>query len=406
MDNTATMVDKAKSFVFDAFKNRDVTKLHYHNLKHTQAVVAAADEIGKHTRLTAEEREIVLLAAWFHDLGYLESRKNHELHSAKMAEKFLEENGYPIEKTDKVKSCIAATKVPTSPANRMQEVLCDADMIHLAGADYRHRSNHLRQEMDEDSEEKISEKKWLKSNLGFLKNHQFYTDYAIEKYGPAVTENYRHLKEDIKGKDKSKKKKKLRKKVAKLERKVEKAKRGKPSRGIETMFRLTSKNHIELSAMADSKANIMISINAIILSVVLSLLIRKLEEYPHMTIPAILLTVVALATIVLAVLATRPNVTKGRVEKEDILKKKGNLLFFGNFYKMKVEDYEWGVSQMREDADYLYGSLTRDIFYLGVVLHEKYRLLRICYTVFMFGFVISVIAFVVAQIFFAAPYPY
>lgn len=198
----------------------------------------------------------------------------------------------------------------------------------------------------------------------------------------------------------------LEEKVSKLREKVKKAKELKPTRGIETMFRITSKNHMELSAIADNKANIMISINSIILSVMVSVLIRKLEEYPHMTIPAVLLTVVCLTTIVFAVLATRPNVSKGKFERNDITNKETNLLFFGNFHRMNLQDYQWAMKEMLKDGEYLYGSMIKDIYFLGAVLGKKYRLLRISYTIFMFGFVFAVLGFIIAELFFKSPYPY
>ena len=163
---------------------------------------------------------------------------------------------------------------------------------------------------------------------------------------------------------------------------------------------------MELSAIADNKANIMISINSIILSVLVSVLIRKLEEYPHMTVPAILLTIVCLTTIVFAVLATRPNVSKGKFERMDIINKETNLLFFGNFHRMNLKDYQWGMKEMLQDADYLYGSMIKDIYFLGAVLGKKYRLLRMSYTIFMFGFVLSILGFIIAELFFKSPYPY
>ena len=198
----------------------------------------------------------------------------------------------------------------------------------------------------------------------------------------------------------------LEEKITKLKKKVKKTKELTPTRGIETMFRTTSKNHMELSAIADNKANIMISINSIILSVLVSVLIRKLEEYPHMTVPAVLLTVVCLTTIVFAVLATRPNVTSGKFKHEDIINKKANLLFFGNFHRMNLDDYKWGMTEMLKDADYLYGSMIKDIYFLGAVLGKKYRLLRMSYTIFMFGFVMSILGFIIAELFFKSPYPY
>lgn len=198
----------------------------------------------------------------------------------------------------------------------------------------------------------------------------------------------------------------LKEQVAELKQKVKEAKGQTPTRGIETMFRLTSKNHMELSAMADNKANIMISINSIILSVMVSVLIRKLEEYPHMTVPAVLISVVCLVTIIFAVLATRPNVTHGKFERQEITNKETNLLFFGNFHKMRLDDYQWAMKEMLKDGDYLYSSMIKDIYFLGAVLGKKYRMLRMCYTIFMFGFVISILGFIIAELFFKSAYPY
>jgi hypothetical protein len=95
-------------------------------------------------------------------------------------------------------------------------------------------------------------------------------------------------------------------------------------------------------------------------------------------------------------LATRPNLSKGRFLREDIKQKRTNLLFFGNFHSMSVEEYEWAMKEMMKDADYLYGSLIKDIYYLGSVLGRKYKFLRISYNIFMFGFVLSVLSFIVA----------
>jgi hypothetical protein len=102
----------------------------------------------------------------------------------------------------------------------------------------------------------------------------------------------------------------------------------------------------------------------------------------------------------LAILATRPNVSSGVFTDQDVLSKKTNLLFFGNFHKMKLDRYEWGMKEMMKDGDYLYSSLIKDIYYLGVVLGKKYKLLRACYTFFMIGFVISILAFVCAMLLF------
>jgi hypothetical protein len=151
-----------------------------------------------------------------------------------------------------------------------------------------------------------------------------------------------------------------------------------------------------LSGMADTKANIMISINSIILSILVGILIRKFEEYPNLVIPTLIIVTVSLCAIVFSVLATRPNISSGKFTRDDIINKRTNLLFFGNFHKMKLDDYMWGMKEMMKDSEYLYGSLIKDIYFLGVVLGKKYRFLRISYTIFMFGFVIAILSFLLA----------
>lgn len=160
------------------------------------------------------------------------------------------------------------------------------------------------------------------------------------------------------------------------------------------MFRTTSVNHLRLSEMADNKAHILLTINSIIVSILVALLFRRLDGDSQLLIPGLMFITTSLITIVFAVLVTRPNVTSGVFTKEDIRNKTANLLFFGNFHRMNLEDYQWGVKQMMDDADFLYGSMTRDIYNLGVVLGRKYKLLRYAYTFFTVGFIISALSFV------------
>ena len=168
------------------------------------------------------------------------------------------------------------------------------------------------------------------------------------------------------------------------------------SKGIQTMLKTASSNHLRLSYMAHRKANILISVNAIIISVSISVLFRKFDETPFLVVPTIIFLAFSVVTIVFSIIATRPTITSGEFSKEDITNKKVNLLFFGNFYKATLADYNWGMSIMMRDPDYLYGSLIKDVYYLGVVLARKYKLLRIAYNIFMAGIVISVIAFTIA----------
>ncbi|EPR73799.1 Metal-dependent phosphohydrolase [Winogradskyella psychrotolerans RS-3] len=162
------------------------------------------------------------------------------------------------------------------------------------------------------------------------------------------------------------------------------------------MYRVQLKNHIELSAIADTKANILLSVNAIIISVALSNLIPKLDNPSNLFLvyPTLILMLFSVASVVLSVLSTRPKISNVAITKEMIKEKKTNILFFGNFHKMNLQDFEWGIDYLMDNEETLYNSLTKDLYFLGLVLNRKYKLLRITYTVFMFGIIISASAFI------------
>lgn len=166
--------------------------------------------------------------------------------------------------------------------------------------------------------------------------------------------------------------------------------------GIQTMLRITSTNHIRLSEMADTKANILISVNAIIISVILSVLLPQLHSENYLTIPALIFLAVAVSTIVVAITAIKPKLNRGTFKLQDIEDKKINLLFFGNFHKMPLQNYDLAMRIMMRDPDYLYRSMIKDIYYLGVALGKKYRLVRLAYNIFMVGLIVSIIAFSIA----------
>ncbi|UZR92924.1 Pycsar system effector family protein [Chondrinema litorale] len=396
-----SILESVESYVKHFLKERLPQNKEYHDSEHTMRVAQAAKEIGIAEGLTTEELEILQIAAWFHDTGHIETESGHEEISAKMAGKFLKEHAFPEQKIKKVKDAIRATKMPQSPKNKLEKVLCDADLSHLGSNEFFEVSASLRRELHSLREEDLSDEDWIKKDLEFLKQHEYFTEYGRTTYSERKKKNLKKLEKKLKKLDKEKDEALLKElnvdetELKQLKKKLQKVE-GRPERGIETMFRTTSKNHVDFSSMADSKANIMISVNSIIITIIVGVLMRKLDNNPHLIAPTIILLIVCLASIVFAILATRPNITSGRFSKDDIKQKKANLLFFGNFHKMQLSDFEWGMKEMINDSDYLYGSMIKDIYFLGVVLGRKYRYLRTAYTIFMFGLIISSIAFIIA----------
>lgn len=393
------IVVETKNYVEDLLDNNYSEEFSYHNLEHTREVVKAVLKIAENSELSVDQHEMVIIAAWFHDTGYTKDTNDHENESKRIAEDFLQERGYPAHKITIVENAIEATRIPQNPKDIVGEVLCDADMFHLATNKFMKKSQLLKKENEKIHNNTIEKEIWLNETLKFANRHSYFTNYGKYVLDKKKGKNIKKLQK-LKAKSGSDKYiDRLETELVKLKNKLDREKEITPTRGIETMFRTTSRNHLTLSGMADNKANIMISVNSIILSIVLTVLFRKFEEAPFLVIPGIALMVTCLATIIFAILATRPNISKGKFTKENIRKRETNLLFFGNFHGMGLDNYVWGMKEMMKDADYLYGSLIKDIYFLGVVLGKKYRMLRTSYTIFMFGLVISIFLFVLAQIY-------
>ena len=204
------------------------------------------------------------------------------------------------------------------------------------------------------------------------------------------------------------------KKVKKLENKIDKIEKEekpkkensdskkdkdqKSDRSVDTLFRVTLNNHTRLSDIADSKANILLSVNAIIISVCLSVLVPKLDtpKNAHLIIPTFFLLISSVMTIIFAILSTKPNVTKTTFTNQDIEDRKVNLLFFGNFHQMKFDHYLSSMHDLIKDRHYIYDSMVKDLYFLGKVLDRKYKLLSITYKIFMAGIIISLLSFAYA----------
>ncbi len=387
------IVQEAADYVFALFKDKLSGEYIYHNYNHTLRVVNAVKEILADEGLEGDAAEAVLLAAWFHDAGYVEGGENHEARGAAIAEEFLKERNYPAAKAEKVAKLIRITEMSAEPQSLEEKIIRDADCAHFADDNYDTVSELLREEWRLVQSKVFTDLEWSLGNRRLLmSDHRYFTRYGQEKLQPQKEQNLAKLQlkiTELQTGKKESKEKLNKKKLEKLDR---------PDRGIDTMFRVTLNNHTRLSEIADSKANILLSVNAIIISVALSVLIPKLDSpsNAHLVTPTFLLVGSSVLTIIFAILSTRPKVTQGIFSRDDIANRKVNLLFFGNFYKVPLEEYEWAMNEMMKDRDYLYSSLIKDLYYLGLVLNRKYKLLRITYTLFMIGLLVSVASFVIA----------
>lgn len=402
------LLEQVAQYVTSMFGGHSDDGLPYHNKAHTQFVVDSTIQIANHYQLSDSDFFVVVTAAWFHDTGYLKTREHHERESVKVADNYLRQQGVDQETIARVNQCIMATEMPQKPQSLLEEIICDADMFHLGTDNFSEKNKLLRKELEAAAKKEISKEQWRLETVEFMEQHHYFTDYCNVLLNDKKKQNLEKLKEHLNKED-------LEKLEANLpqihhEEHVEHTDRSKknkdtPERGIETMFRITSGNNQRLSDMADGKAHILITVNSIILSAIISLVLRKLDTNSFIIIPTFMLLTVSVLSIIFSILSTRPSIPKGIFSAEDIVEKKVNLLFFGNFYKMNLDDYTTGMQQVMADKDLLYHTLIMDVYSQGVVLGRKYHQLRVAYNIFMFGLILSVLAFVIAVMFHTEPVP-
>jgi len=410
--NYHALLIKVKDHVNLFYLEHAATNYCYHNQNHTRDVLDAVQKIADHYQLDDRSFFIVCAAACFHDIGFILSKGElHEQKGAELAGPYLKT--IEVEDADimEIQGCIMATKMPQMPNTLLEKIICDADLYNLGTLAFKENNKFLKKENEVISNTKIDGIAWRKSSIAMLEKHQYHTDYC------------RNLLDKTKADNLARMKKKQEEKLAEVqltitladqpdvipadvdsacaEKKAAKIKKkDRPKKGIETMFRISASKNVRISEMADNKANIMISVNSIIISVILGLMVRNLEENSNLIIPTIILLVVNVSTIIYAVLATRPKITDGIFTPEQVQNKSVNLLFFGSFYNMNFKEYDEALNIMMNDSEFLYGSLSRDMYWQGKVLGRKYKLLRTSYSIFLYGIVAAVLAFTISVVFF------
>jgi len=166
------------------------------------------------------------------------------------------------------------------------------------------------------------------------------------------------------------------------------------NRGIETLFRASYRVQMELTALADNKANMMISINGIIISIIIAAVAPKLDANPWLMIPSTIFLLGTLISIIYAILAARPRVSNTPITLEDLAHSKGNLLFFGDFANLSQDEFTTGMVDMISDNTIVYETMIRNLYGLGSVLKKKFHLLKLAYTAFMIALVLGVLSYI------------
>ena len=276
-----------------------------------------------------------------------------------------------------------------APANPIGRVLSDSYNVHLLLLQQEERHPQLQLERDFMLAQRFTKAEWAKLLLDEFLRIQLYTHAAQAQYQPILAQTIHRYRLEVE--------KRVSKELgagnlfAELEKKA-------PVRGVQTYFRSNYRNHINLSAIADNKANIMIGINAILISVLITFLsYRNIgENQPQVLLPLIIFLASGLASLIFAVLAVRPKITMVNPKGTTLDEAKRNITFFGNFVTLDLDEYEAAMDEVFNDSSLLYGNMVRDLYFLGKVLEKKYRFLSMSYNIFMVGFIATVLSFVIA----------
>ena len=399
---SSPLVKDAEAYITELFERELPPKLTYHTIRHTKAVVKECRLLAPAAGLNPDDTEDLLLAAWFHDAGYLDVYDGHELRSMERAGAWLGEHGAGAGRVQLVQDLIKATHRDEKPDTELKKLLTDADMSNLAREDFRSNAELLRTEWELVLDKTYSNPEWAELQLNFMLTHKFESDAGKERYKKAFKNNLDEQRDQLKKTEKKKKKK----------NKEQNETFAEPKRGIETMFRTMYSNHMKLSDMADKKASMMIQLNAVLISVIItylganmgkaSALSPVMSGNPVLVIPISILLVTALGSVTTAILSAQPDVTAFKWLKKSpqiATNRRVNLLFFGQFTKLSLDNFQGGMRELMRQKDILYTNMVTDIYYLGEVLTRKYALLRTSYTIFMVGLILTALSFGIALLY-------
>ncbi|MCP4551750.1 MAG: HD domain-containing protein [Bacteroidetes bacterium] len=380
---------ESEEFISHLFSKKLSGNYLYHNFKHALTVKKYVEIIAADAKLTDQEMNILRISALFHDTGFVKSAEFHEEEGVKIVSDFLTDHLIDQNTINHISEIILATKIPQKPKDKLAKILCDADLMYITTDDCYEQIESMYEETIASHSDSTNRNIFDLESIRFFTAHTFFTDYGKTILQPKKEAFCERIFDRMKRRELRKRKKGT---IISADKKSVFY-----SRGVETLFRVTARNQINLNSIADNKSNILISVNAIVISIIITMLLAgRLENTSQNLIPSIIFLISCLITIVLAIMSTRPNVKWGNFTDEDLKQNKVDLMFFGNFINMDYKDYENAIFNMIENDEHLYSTMIKNQYSLGNILAKKFRLIKISYNIFMIGIIITVVAFIIS----------
>lgn len=394
MELTTELLRDTALYVSDYYRNHFSEKYSFHNYERTVNIVRNCDALAGRLHLDSHDLRINHLAAWFLELGYSRDYNNPQEASVALAKEYFKTNGTGDTEMRQIEEAILSTRLPQQPVTILSQVLCDASMYHLGTKGAFQNMEALRAECAAVAQKEFTNEEWYEQNARMLSDHFYFTAGARDLFQKRKEKLFSQFSKKLKEENELMNGNPEPKKTS-LE-KTEDTDDIKLERGVETFFRITERRHMELSKNAHDKASLLISVNSIVISIVLSVLFTKLDENKYLLLPTLLLVITCTTTIIFAILSTRPKIIDGNTKGKPAEVAEMNILFFGDFSKLTLSEYKKEMKATYKNRTDLYDSITKDIYYQGIILGWKYRYIKISYNIFMYGFIITILSFIIA----------
>ncbi|MBK9018300.1 MAG: hypothetical protein IPM82_32000 [Saprospiraceae bacterium] len=359
--------------------------IYFHNENYLEQMLEAAKLLTEEAALDKTEAEALQLATIFHVVGYLDGNKKYWQKSSKVANEFLLRNKADIEIVGLVEKLILALDPKQKPDTLLEKLFLDAQNSYYGDKTFLERIDRLKKEEEAFSKEDTDEIEWTNVMLERVKDHAFHSSQAESLFGKRKEKNIKKLKKSLQS-------------SLKVKLEGDKSSSISANSGARTMFKTALRNHIDLTNIADQKANIMLSINALIITIGLPAFATYLTGTSYLILPGVIFLLTSVATMIIATISTRPIKVTGETDLTQLKSGKTNLFFFGNYYRIPNEEYQTAIKEIVADRENLDASFVNDLYYLGTSLGEKFRLLRLCYNVFVVGLCLSLLSFLVAYL--------
>ncbi|QHV99373.1 Pycsar system effector family protein [Spirosoma endbachense] len=386
------LLKKARQFAWTLYQEHRSTNVYFHTYTRAEEVVKACRDLAKDLALNASDRKVLFVSAWFVDTGFVYQGPAVQLDSDTIVESFLQPYDFPTDQTKRVIDCINSVHTVHVPTSALEEAFHDGYWQFLGRKDYENQIDLLRAEQEQTSGQVITEAEWTSQCLADFTKHPFYSRYAQQKFSKQRAQNWLVVERKLRS---------LNLKAKQNEKPVQENRLS--DHEIEDSFKLASRNYVDLLGVADRKAALLINVSSILISIVLAVLIRHLEDNPRLVLPTIILLVVCMATITFAILASRPTRRQNRQPSAE----EEQTLFLGSydsidpaFERTTWEDYSQQVDTLRmQSKNEYFKQVLKEIFRTRKLLSRKFRYLSVAYYTFIVGMVITTLAYVTAMLF-------